>query len=118
MDDGRVRLGYVLLIVAGCYRPPSPACGFVCGTGGADLAGNPVVPFSMQFMTGADDVAPRVEQTVPASFNVDIPTDSTIVVTFTEPVTNVDATTFVVAGGLVTGELATSAGGDAVTGVR
>ena len=24
-----------LLVIAGCYRPPQPACGFVCGTNGA-----------------------------------------------------------------------------------
>lgn len=74
-----------------------------------DFAANALVPFSMQFMTL--DEPPFVLSTEPPFMAINVPTDATIAITFSEPVTDVDTTSFVVDGGLVTGTVASSSGG-------
>jgi hypothetical protein len=78
-----------------------------------DYAGNPLVPFSMQFTTS--DLAPFFEESAPFDMAINVPTDTKIVVTFSKPVTNVDSASFVVNGGLVTGTLASSVAGQVWT---
>ena len=72
-----------------------------------NLFGTP--PTVWMFTTGADTIAPAVASTAPADNAIDVPLDATISVTFDEPVTGVDGTSFVVmnAG---TGTLASSNG--------
>jgi hypothetical protein len=60
----------------------------------SNMFGTP--PVAWTFMTGADTVVPAVVSTAPADNAVDVPLAATISVTFDEPVTNVDGTTFVV----------------------
>ncbi|MFN0249215.1 MAG: Ig-like domain-containing protein [Kofleriaceae bacterium] len=59
-----------------------------------NMFGTPPVVWT--FMTGADTVVPAIVSTAPADNAIDVPLDATISVTFDEPVTNVDGTTFVV----------------------
>ncbi len=74
----------------------------------ANLFGTP--PTVWMFTTGSDTVVPAVASTAPIDNAIDVPLDATISVTFDEPVTGVDGTSFVVmnAG---TGTLASSNGG-------
>lgn len=67
-------------------------------------------PSAWTFMTGPDTVVPSVTTTAPTDGMIDVPLDATISVTFDEPVTGVDGTSFVVmnAG---TGTLVSSNGG-------
>jgi hypothetical protein len=95
--------------------PPLAAIDVAAPAAITDNAGNALVPFSMQFMTGPDTIAPGVVFTVPPNGSVGAHPDTTIEVTFDEPVTNVNAATFVVAGGLVTGTFASNADGSVWT---
>jgi hypothetical protein len=78
-----------------------------------DFAGNALVPFSMQFTTL--DLPPFVLSSLPMPGSINVPTDTTIAVTFSEPVTNVNAATFSVGDGLVTGTFASNTDGSVWT---
>ncbi|HEV7558803.1 MAG TPA: Ig-like domain-containing protein, partial [Kofleriaceae bacterium] len=78
-----------------------------------DYAGNALVPFAMQFTTL--DEPPFVLGSLPMTTSINVPTDTTIAVTFSEPVMNVDATTFTVNNGLVTGTFASNPDGSVWT---
>ncbi|MGE3761670.1 MAG: Ig-like domain-containing protein [Kofleriaceae bacterium] len=73
-----------------------------------NMLGTP--PGTWSFFTGADTFPPSITATMPADNATDVPLAATISVTFDEPVTGVDGTSFVVmnAG---TGTLASSNGG-------
>ena len=78
-----------------------------------DFAGNALVPFSMQFTTL--DLPPFVLSTQPPVTAINVPTDTTIAVTFSEPVMNVNAATFTVDNGLVTGTFTSNPDGSVWT---
>lgn len=106
-------------LVAACYSPPQPDCGFVCGPGGAcpanyhcaadnvcHLDGTPanlacavdagidVLPIDVPDMT-----PPSVLGTMPADGETNVAANTTIAVQFSEDVQGVDNTTFLVTSG-------------------
>lgn len=83
----------------------------------ADNAGHPLfaTPVITNFTTGADTVAPSVRTTSPASMDTNVAVTTNIVVTFDEPVTNVNQVTFQVNGGVVTGAVVMSNGNRTAT---
>jgi hypothetical protein len=79
------------------------AAGITSTSGGA------LVPYQWSFTTGPDFTDPHVQMTVPGSSEAVVPVDTTIRVTFDEPVLNVTTTSFTVdAGGAVTGTIASA----------
>ncbi len=96
------------LCAAGCYSPPEPVCGFLCGSDGACPDGyscqldkvchrndSPNAPCGHDAGTGdGSSAAPFVVSTMPANATSGVPVDTTIQVVFDEAVTGVDATTF------------------------
>ena len=86
-------------------------------SGVTDLAGNALTPnpFITGFMTGADTVAPVVRLTSPANMDANVAVNSNIVVTFDEPVANVDTTSFQVNAGAVAGTVTMSNGNRTAT---
>ena len=83
-------------------------------SGITDLASNALAgaPVTWTFTTGADNVAPSVQSTVPMNGGTNVATSTTITVLFDEPVLNVDLTSFTVNdGAAVAGTLSTAMGG-------
>ena len=82
-------------------------------TGIQDLAGNALAaPVTWMFTTLADTTPPTVTNRVPAPSATMVAINTTIVATFSEPVTNVTAASFTVNDGVaVAGTLASSMGG-------
>lgn len=80
-----------------------------------DAVNNPLTQLVWMFTTGADDIGPRVALTAPADVATAVPTSSTIVVQFDEPVLNVTTTTFTVNGSAIPGTIALSAGNTVAT---
>jgi methionine-rich copper-binding protein CopC len=83
------------------------------GTAIQDLAGNALAaPFMFTFMTLSDTTAPTVTSTTPVANNPNTPLTSSVVITFSEPVTNVTTSTFIVDDGSpVSGTLSSSSMG-------
>lgn len=110
------RLAYVAFaaaLVVGCYDVPQPACGFVCGPAAAcpdDYTCNAsdnrchansapadlVCPGSDAGLDGPDD-APFLLDRIPVDGAANVPVGVTLTVVFSEPVTGVSATSFVLA---------------------
>jgi hypothetical protein len=115
---GRI-LAISLGLLAACYSPAQPDCGFVCGPGGAcpsDYAcaadgvchrigapanltcavdARPDTPRPIDAPPADADVTPpQVLATDPVSGATNVPTSATVRVQFSEPVTNVGTTTF------------------------
>lgn len=82
-------------------------------SGITDTSLNPLegAPISWSFTIGADDVRPVIVSTTPVDMDSGVATSSTISVLFDEPVTGVDATSFTVNGGAITGTLTSAMGG-------
>jgi hypothetical protein len=93
----------------GCYHEPRPACGFVCGEGGAcpggytcdsadnrcHLDGTSVQCDSfVDAAVDAPDLPPMVVARSPDDGATDVALDATVVARFSEPVTNFDAMSF------------------------
>ena len=74
----------------------------------------PLSPYTWQFTT-IDDVAPTVAASAPMDMATNIPTSTTIVVEFSEPVENVNTSTFTVAQGVTPIAGAIVGTGDAIT---
>ncbi len=87
------------------------------GSGITDVSGNAILnaQFLMNFTTGADALPPTVRLTAPANNDTNIAPASNIVVTFDEPVMNVDTTSFQVNGGAITGTVTMSNGNRVAT---
>ncbi len=72
-----------------------------------DTVNNPLSQLVWTFTTGADTIGPRVALTTPADLAVAVPTSSTVVLQFDEPVQNVSIT---LQGGALTGTIGLSGG--------
>jgi hypothetical protein len=122
---GRI-LAICLGLMSACYSPPKPDCGFTCGRSGecpddyscaadgvchrngspanlicmADARVDAPQPIDAP-RPDADVTPPAVFATMPQDEDVDVPLASTIRVQFTEAVTNVDSSSFVVSTGAV-----------------
>lgn len=107
---GRILVLGVTALVA-CYSPPHPACGFICGTGGAcpddytcardnycHLNGSPATLVCMVDAAipdagpDADLTAPRVISSVPNDGAINVARNIVITATFDIDVAGVDAT--------------------------
>ena len=105
-----VAVGTIGALGAGCYDVPRPACGFVCGPGGAcpaaytcntadnrcRLDGTPpdLACPSVDAGVDAPDLLPYVLQVFPADGTFDAPLNVTPTATFSEDVTGVSGATF------------------------
>lgn len=72
-------------------------------------------PISWTFMTGPDVFNPAVASISPAHMASGVPTTTTVVIGFDEPVLNVTTTSFTLDGGAITGTIALSAGNTVAT---
>lgn len=72
----------------------------VADVGITDNNGAPLVPFQWAFTTGADTVVPHLAATNPFSGEPNVPPATTLTITFDEPVTGVDVTSWTVTDGI------------------
>lgn len=115
-DVSHLRLSMAIALLAGCYDPPQPQCGFRCGPAsecpsgyvcGSDnhcrTEGTPesvvcATPDAAPF-PDVGDPAPVIAEVMPAANATGVAVDVVIAVRFSEPVTNVSPTTFTLSSG-------------------
>jgi hypothetical protein len=96
----------VLVAIAGCYSEPRPACGFVCGQGASCPGGYTCnaadnrchVDGTSAQCDSYVDAAPDADTTPPTVVMMTtgsaVPRDGVVEVVFSEPVVNIDASSF------------------------